>query len=131
MKKLLSIVTIVIGFVYVSAAQTNKSQVGNPSNYKAQNNRLSPGVDEPVFDGSKMESNEAMANASYKNQFSKTKSRNSGNGNLFLLPENERTNETGFYAEGYSKSGFKATRRKSNPAPTPMDLKTDPGTAQE
>ena len=125
MKKLISIFAIMIGSICLIQAQSNNNAVENPDNYKAQNNRLTPGVDEPVFDGSKLESNQEMADASYKNQFSKSK--NKGNGNLFLMPVDDNSGDTGFYASGYSKSGFQATRRKSNP----LNMTTSPGTAQE
>lgn len=133
MKKFISVIAVMVGFVYLTMAQSTETQVGNSDNYKAQNNRLSPGVDEPVFDGAKLESNEAMANANYKNQFSKNKNKGNGNIDLLLLPEKEKSNNTGFYAAGYSKSGFQATRRKPSPKPesVPLVLTTPPTTSQE
>jgi len=132
MKKIISIFAITVGVTYMAQAQFETQDPAKEHSYKEQNVRLSPGVDEPVFEGAQLESNTKLADKSYKNQFPEARKKNKDSDDKFFLPGNSKTNDTGFYAAGYSKTSFQPTRRKASaPATAPIQLTTSPGTAQD
>lgn len=116
MKKLIFIISLGLISQFTMAQVSNNNE---NRNYKAQNTVVTEGTDAPVFDGAQAPATGLSSNGNYKNQ-----DKNQGNEGLVILPATKSNNESGFYASGYGKSSFVATKRKPVAAPAPAEQPT-------